>query len=133
MNQRESFATLAALSAIGAAHVSYGECLHGVVDFREKIMKGSLAEKALGGTCLVDGKEVDLVFYVDTEREFVRTYDLRGAKVPKALQDGKPHSVREFYACSGESPKYLVSATSFDDDGVLYRNLEGRVELYAKA
>lgn len=95
-----------------------GKQLFGVVDFHHM---DDLAREAIGGTCLLDGREIKQVWFADTEAGIVRTYDVLGDG--KVHRGGREFLTRDFPGRDVGSPV----------DGVLSETLRGKVELFAAA
>ena len=106
-----------------------GRRLFGIADFREM---NALARAASLGTVLVDGREVRMAFYVDTEIGKVMTFDLSGvAALPAALRDGKPHASDDLYN-SGFRPPFPIGVDA-PWDSAISLTIYGTVELFAAA
>lgn len=91
-----------------------------ILDYRNY---GDLERQYNHGKVLVDGQEIRQVFYVDTERGFVRTYDVLG--------DAKPHATRERF-----DPEVIARAREGETepwdqpiDGALSKYVRGVVVL----
>lgn len=78
-----------------------GPQLFGIAMFRHP-GPNSLAMAARGGTCLLDGTEIEQPFYIDTERGIVKVYDLTGTP---GLPDGV---VQENIGTGNATTKYTL-------------------------
>lgn len=72
--------------------------------------------------CFLNGKEIRLVWYVDTEGGFIRTLDVLG--------DGEPHPVRRgFGTVCYQTSDFRGRDVQAPLDGVLSETLYGHIEL----
>lgn len=101
-----------------------------IINFQEKPYSAEtavVAGRAWAGSparCLVDGKEINCVWYADTEAGIVKTYDVLG--------DGKAHATREligFGTLSVDSMVVNHRLVEAPIDGVVSVTLSGKVEL----
>lgn len=84
-----------------------------ILDYRNM---GENERRYRNGKVLVDGEEVRLVFYVDTEAGIVKSYDVFG--------DARVHTCAEVEAATNPPARRLELA-----DGICFKTLHGKVEL----
>lgn len=95
----------------------YGKQYHGVFDWSSGDDSHPPPSELFGGVCLLDGKEVKQVWYVDTEAGIVKTYDV--------LHDGVVHPGWNYL------PKDFPNRDVDCSEGSpLSETLRGKVELY---
>ena len=75
--RRRFFGVIAA--AFGGGAIAGGFTRHVILDYRNM---SRFEREFCCGRCLVDGKEIPLVWYVDTRRGFVKTYDVNDTHKP---------------------------------------------------
>ena len=100
-----------------------GRQLFGVANYRPM---NDLAREARGGTCLLNGREVTLVWFADTEAGIVKTFEVLG--------DGKVHATRRGIgiACY-RAIDFPGREVECELDEALSETLHGKVELFAAA
>jgi len=80
MNRRQLFRSIAAaFGGIGAALGVRKRQRHIILNY---LQMSRFEREFASGRCLVDGIEIPLVWYVDTRRGFVKTYDVDDTHKP---------------------------------------------------
>lgn len=136
MNKRREFLKQAYLSAVIGATALGGSVIlprpkqvFGYANWLEMdSFPAGLAERCRGGKVFVDGVEIKLAWYVNTETGIVKTYNV--------FHDGKPYSTArgdgwlnpfiDYYREEGFYPRKVECPK----DGALSETLRGKVELF---
>jgi hypothetical protein len=137
MKLRREFLKLFGIS--GVAGIALGELLAttssakqvlGYVNWREMdSFPAGLVERCMGGKVFVDGVEIKLAWYVNTETGIVKTYDV--------FHDGNPRPVIKSPGWLGAAIRDYYTEKHFPGrevdcpvDGALSETLRGKVELF---
>jgi hypothetical protein len=101
-----------------------------ILDYSNCNLNDRLSNEAqfVGGSCTLDGKKVDFVWYVDTEAGVVKTYDVYSH--PQARLTITPHPTAVASLDELKVFERLPKDVTAEPGGVMMWTRKGKVELF---